>query len=252
MRACVGGVTPACNRVHFSDCKDACKSVCATIHTLPTLMVLPPPSLTFCLSLARSFAARLHTAMPASAGCSLARSVARTLARTPAPLPLAFSPFFPRSPPSVASLARFPARPSARSLLRFPLARFLARLLVPLAPAVPCQAALHCLFQGEMNRSIAEHQMNKNSTRSHCVFTIYVEARSRVESSERLVVSKLNLVDLAGTARRHAGTRLHTHACTHASAYACIRMHARTLPHPTASVRMPRLAILILILFLFL
>ena len=43
------------------------------------------------------------------------------------------------------------------------------------------------------------HQMNANSTRSHCVFTVYLESRSRVESSEKVVSAKLNLVDLAGT-----------------------------------------------------
>ena len=50
-------------------------------------------------------------------------------------------------------------------------------------------------------RSMAEHQMNKSSSRSHCIFTIYVESRSRVESSEKVMTSKLNLVDLAGSER---------------------------------------------------
>jgi len=63
------------------------------------------------------------------------------------------------------------------------------------------EAALNLLFQGESNRSIAEHEMNKMSSRSHCIFSIYVEARSRVESSEHVLTSKLNLVDLAGSER---------------------------------------------------
>ncbi|KAJ3300830.1 Kinesin-like protein kif9 [Borealophlyctis nickersoniae] len=63
------------------------------------------------------------------------------------------------------------------------------------------EEALNLLFEGETNRSISEHQLNKNSSRSHCVFTIYVESRSRVESSEKVIVSKLNLVDLAGSER---------------------------------------------------
>ena len=63
------------------------------------------------------------------------------------------------------------------------------------------EEALNLLFEGETNRSISEHQMNKGSTRSHCIFTIYVESRSRVESSERVLTSKLNLVDLAGSER---------------------------------------------------
>lgn len=30
-------------------------------------------------------------------------------------------------------------------------------------------------LQGETNRIIASHTMNKNSSRSHCIFTIYME-----------------------------------------------------------------------------
>jgi kinesin family protein 6/9 len=63
------------------------------------------------------------------------------------------------------------------------------------------EEALNLLFQGETNRSISEHQMNKNSSRSHCIFTIYIESRSKVESSEKVMTSKLNLVDLAGSER---------------------------------------------------
>jgi kinesin family protein 6/9 len=63
------------------------------------------------------------------------------------------------------------------------------------------EEALNYLFEGETNRSISEHQLNKCSTRSHCIFTIHVESRSRVESSERVIHSKLNLVDLAGSER---------------------------------------------------
>ncbi|KAJ3227570.1 Kinesin-like protein kif9 [Clydaea vesicula] len=63
------------------------------------------------------------------------------------------------------------------------------------------EEALNYLFEGETNRSISEHQLNKSSTRSHCIFTIYIEMRSRVESSEKVIYSKLNLVDLAGSER---------------------------------------------------
>ncbi|RKP21144.1 hypothetical protein ROZALSC1DRAFT_27429 [Rozella allomycis CSF55] len=63
------------------------------------------------------------------------------------------------------------------------------------------EEALNYLFEGETNRSIAEHQLNRGSSRSHCIFTIYIEARSRVESSEKVVYSKLNMVDLAGSER---------------------------------------------------
>ena len=68
-------------------------------------------------------------------------------------------------------------------------------------PVTTEEEALHLLFEGEMNRSISEHQLNSNSTRSHCIFTVYLESRSKVESSERVIYSKLNLVDLAGSER---------------------------------------------------
>ena len=57
------------------------------------------------------------------------------------------------------------------------------------------------IFEGETNRTIAEHKLNKNSSRSHCVFTVHLEIRSRVESTEKIIISKLHLVDLAGSER---------------------------------------------------
>merc|ERR1719163_2447405 len=63
------------------------------------------------------------------------------------------------------------------------------------------EEALHTFFQGDTNRHVAEHALNKGSTRSHVIFTIHVESRSRVESSEKVIFSKLHLVDLAGSER---------------------------------------------------
>uniref|UniRef100_A0A8B9PLN7 Kinesin-like protein n=1 Tax=Apteryx owenii TaxID=8824 RepID=A0A8B9PLN7_APTOW len=63
--------------------------------------------------------------------------------------------------------------------------------------------ALNLLFEGETNRVIAEHALNKNSSRSHCIFTIYIEvsSRFRVFSDVKHVTSKINLIDLAGSER---------------------------------------------------
>ncbi|XP_004283918.2 kinesin-like protein KIF9 isoform X6 [Orcinus orca] len=61
--------------------------------------------------------------------------------------------------------------------------------------------AFSLLFEGETNRIIASHTMNKNSSRSHCIFTIYVEAHSRTLSDAKYITSKINLVDLAGSER---------------------------------------------------
>ncbi|NWR54827.1 KIF9 protein, partial [Bucorvus abyssinicus] len=48
---------------------------------------------------------------------------------------------------------------------------------------------------------IAEHTLNKSSSRSHCIFTIYIESRSRLFSDVKCISSKINLVDLAGSER---------------------------------------------------
>ena len=44
--------------------------------------------------------------------------------------------------------------------------------------------ALSALFEGETSRAIAQHQMNKESSRSHACFTIYVESRPSPDSDE--------------------------------------------------------------------
>ncbi|XP_069067041.1 kinesin-like protein KIF9 isoform X6 [Pleurodeles waltl] len=61
--------------------------------------------------------------------------------------------------------------------------------------------ALNLLFEGETNRIIASHMLNKNSSRSHCIFTIYLESHSRTLSNAKYTISKINLVDLAGSER---------------------------------------------------
>ncbi|NWW53269.1 KIF9 protein, partial [Pedionomus torquatus] len=64
--------------------------------------------------------------------------------------------------------------------------------------------ALNLLFEasGEMElRLITEHALNKSSSRSHCIFTIYIESRFRVFSDGKCINSKINLIDLAGSER---------------------------------------------------
>jgi len=62
------------------------------------------------------------------------------------------------------------------------------------------EEALGVVFRGEENRVIAEHQLNKQSNRSHSIFTLHVEQKSKLRS-EDVMRSKLNLVDLAGSER---------------------------------------------------
>ncbi|XP_060788816.1 kinesin-like protein KIF6 [Neoarius graeffei] len=68
-----------------------------------------------------------------------------------------------------------------------------------LQPSASEEQALNLLFLGDTNRMIAETPMNQASTRSHCIFTIYL--CSREPGSATLRRSKLHLVDLAGSER---------------------------------------------------
>ena len=66
---------------------------------------------------------------------------------------------------------------------------------------------------GQNNRSVGETAMNKDSSRSHTIFTIYIEVSEEDACGEqRIKAGKLNLVDLAGSERQsktHAeGARL--------------------------------------------
>lgn len=63
------------------------------------------------------------------------------------------------------------------------------------------EEALNLLFEGESNRTVSAHQLNKESSRSHCIYTLHLESKSRTESQEKVVYSKLHLVDLAGSER---------------------------------------------------
>jgi kinesin family member 6/9 len=61
--------------------------------------------------------------------------------------------------------------------------------------------ALNLLFEGETKKTLAATKMNENSSRSHSVYTIYVTSKSKMESTEKVIHSKLHLVDLAGNER---------------------------------------------------
>ena len=54
--------------------------------------------------------------------------------------------------------------------------------------------ALNQLFEGVLNRTVAKHNLNQISTRSGFAYTMHLEIRSRVESSEKQYC--LNLTSL--------------------------------------------------------
>ncbi|XP_058039809.1 chromosome-associated kinesin KIF4A [Ahaetulla prasina] len=58
-----------------------------------------------------------------------------------------------------------------------------------------------CLEQGNNSRTVAATAMNTQSSRSHAIFTVSVEQKSKADENVRFL-SKLHLVDLAGSERQ--------------------------------------------------
>ena len=48
------------------------------------------------------------------------------------------------------------------------------------------EEALNLLFEGNTKRKTGEHFSNAKSSRSHTIFTIHLESRSRVKSQEKV------------------------------------------------------------------
>ncbi|KAK8518820.1 hypothetical protein V6N12_012061 [Hibiscus sabdariffa] len=63
---------------------------------------------------------------------------------------------------------------------------------------------LKLLSQGSLNRKVAATNMNRESSRSHSVFTCVIESRWEKDSATNLRFARLNLVDLAGSERQKA------------------------------------------------
>lgn len=62
---------------------------------------------------------------------------------------------------------------------------------------------LEKLEQGRQSRHVAETNMNKESSRSHCIFSVTVEASEiKSDGNQHITMGKLNLVDLAGSERQ--------------------------------------------------
>lgn len=55
--------------------------------------------------------------------------------------------------------------------------------------------------KGNAARTVGATAMNQDSSRSHSIFTLYVEASEEVDGKSRYTSSKLSLVDLAGSER---------------------------------------------------
>lgn len=65
------------------------------------------------------------------------------------------------------------------------------------------QQGIDLLMMGNFIKQVSSTPMNMFSSRSHCIFTLIFESRSKVDDST--FVSKLHLVDLAGSERISKG-----------------------------------------------
>ncbi|KAG5442945.1 Kinesin-like protein kif9, partial [Clonorchis sinensis] len=62
--------------------------------------------------------------------------------------------------------------------------------------------ALALLFEGELNRTVGTHVLNRVSSRAHTIFTVYLTVRPIADGSPAcLRTSRINFVDLAGSER---------------------------------------------------
>ena len=72
----------------------------------------------------------------------------------------------------------------------------------PVANTKECEALM---AKGWNNRSVGETLMNKDSSRSHSIFTIFIEMITPAKkpgAKDNIRAGKLNLVDLAGSERQ--------------------------------------------------
>lgn len=60
---------------------------------------------------------------------------------------------------------------------------------------------LKLLDEGKKVRMVSATNMNKNSSRSHAIFTINYIEKSIVDEKKKIFKSKINIVDLAGSER---------------------------------------------------
>ena len=63
------------------------------------------------------------------------------------------------------------------------------------------QEAMGILMKGIKNRKISSTSMNAESSRSHTIFTVYIETEFKDGESLKVRRSKIHIVDLAGSER---------------------------------------------------
>ena len=61
---------------------------------------------------------------------------------------------------------------------------------------------MNLLNQGIKSRHVAETMMNRESSRSHAIFTLNIQSKHISKGATTLKTSKLHFVDLAGSERQ--------------------------------------------------
>ena len=99
-------------------------------------------------------------------------------------------------------LSTLPSEVTARPELSLAEVRGKVEVKGLLSPEVESEeAALQMLFEAESNRAVAQHQLNQLSSRSHVLYVLHIEKRSKLVPNGAVVTSRLTLGDLAGSER---------------------------------------------------
>ena len=78
---------------------------------------------------------------------------------------------------------------------------FIKDLNMPVVKTV--EEMLKWMNQGDKNRHVGATKMNQDSSRSHSIFTVYLEVEEKIDAkNSKIKAGKLNLVDLAGSERQ--------------------------------------------------
>lgn len=74
-----------------------------------------------------------------------------------------------------------------------------ASSLIPHPCLIPCRELLAAIEAGQQRRHVASTQMNRESSRSHLIISILIEATNL--QTQSVAKGKLSFVDLAGSER---------------------------------------------------
>ncbi|KAI8343401.1 P-loop containing nucleoside triphosphate hydrolase protein [Chlamydoabsidia padenii] len=105
-------------------------------------------------------------------------------------------------------------------------------------PVTTPEEVMAFIKQGEGRRHTSETDFNENSSRSHTIFQLTIESKSRVSSFDSVRISRLNLIDLAGsekvatnTERRQEGAFINKSLLTLGKVITHLNAGAKHIPY---------------------